>query len=422
MFGLHVLTLFATILLNHIIIGWVRYMDRPLNGARAVQVLSRLNRRHPAKRRTIVIDFVNQAETIREAFEDYWGCTVWKPGWERRFASSAAEACVNRLLEALPADALALDSASGSGSHPSQSPGTVEAIAVALDRLSGDAYGSTAVSRDSVVRDLEKYVGLCDEHSFQRYEMPAPFARALLRSLKDRDVSSAVIPGAAASSEIATSVRSDPAAAAVIARLGVKVQGVAKTHSGAIRLRCSAHRPGLVSAVQAEAVSSSEGFLRTVTQPEDDETELPLDLSCLPTSECTGLTLASAVERHGRERPNGGKKKKRASCQLHQLVFGVVMCWDVLNLDLIFITAALCLLAHAAILSVVRRLYGDLVAATAFSPPDSLTLRNSLRRLAVVDIEPEVTTRCTLLEGIDSGEAATSSQLHSLLCGFICRC
>ena len=48
------------------------YVDRSLRGARAVQVLSRLNRRHPLKRRTLVVDFVNQAEVIRDAFEEFW--------------------------------------------------------------------------------------------------------------------------------------------------------------------------------------------------------------------------------------------------------------------------------------------------------------------------------------------------------------
>jgi|AntAceMinimDraft_5_1070358.scaffolds.fasta_scaffold250639_2 hypothetical protein len=43
-----------------------RYVDRPLAGARAVQVLGRLVRRHPNKKRTLVVDFVNPAETIRE--------------------------------------------------------------------------------------------------------------------------------------------------------------------------------------------------------------------------------------------------------------------------------------------------------------------------------------------------------------------
>ena len=50
----------------------VMYVDRALRGARAVQVLSRLNRRHPLKRRTLVVDFVNQAECIRDAFEEFW--------------------------------------------------------------------------------------------------------------------------------------------------------------------------------------------------------------------------------------------------------------------------------------------------------------------------------------------------------------
>ena len=50
---------------------FARYVDRPLAGARAVQVLGRLTRTHPQKKRTLVIDFVNPAEAIREVTASY---------------------------------------------------------------------------------------------------------------------------------------------------------------------------------------------------------------------------------------------------------------------------------------------------------------------------------------------------------------
>ena len=67
----------------------IMFIDRMLQGARAVQVLSRLNRLHPRKRATRVIDFVNQAETVREAFETFWGETTFCPGreWAKARAS-----------------------------------------------------------------------------------------------------------------------------------------------------------------------------------------------------------------------------------------------------------------------------------------------------------------------------------------------
>jgi type I restriction enzyme R subunit len=52
------------------------YVDKPLAGIKAVQTLSRLNRAHPKKTDTFVLDFVNDTETIRKAFEDYYRTTI----------------------------------------------------------------------------------------------------------------------------------------------------------------------------------------------------------------------------------------------------------------------------------------------------------------------------------------------------------
>ena len=48
------------------------YVDKRLAGIQAVQTLSRLNRIHPLKEDTFVLDFVNDREEIREAFETYY--------------------------------------------------------------------------------------------------------------------------------------------------------------------------------------------------------------------------------------------------------------------------------------------------------------------------------------------------------------
>jgi len=48
------------------------YVDKRLDGIKAVQTLSRLNRTYPGKADTFVLDFVNDAETIRQAFEPYY--------------------------------------------------------------------------------------------------------------------------------------------------------------------------------------------------------------------------------------------------------------------------------------------------------------------------------------------------------------
>ncbi len=48
------------------------YVDKRLAGIQAVQTLSRLNRIHPLKEETFVLDFVNDREEIREAFKVYY--------------------------------------------------------------------------------------------------------------------------------------------------------------------------------------------------------------------------------------------------------------------------------------------------------------------------------------------------------------
>ncbi len=52
------------------------YVDKTLSGIKAVQTLSRLNRAHPRKHDTFVLDFMNDAETIRDAFADYYRTTI----------------------------------------------------------------------------------------------------------------------------------------------------------------------------------------------------------------------------------------------------------------------------------------------------------------------------------------------------------
>ncbi len=51
------------------------YVDKRLDGVKAVQTLSRLNRIHTGKTDTFVLDFVNDSETIRSAFAPYYDTT-----------------------------------------------------------------------------------------------------------------------------------------------------------------------------------------------------------------------------------------------------------------------------------------------------------------------------------------------------------
>jgi type I restriction enzyme R subunit len=52
------------------------YVDKILSDIKAVQTLSRLNRAHPQKSDTFVLDFVNDADSIQGAFADYYRTTI----------------------------------------------------------------------------------------------------------------------------------------------------------------------------------------------------------------------------------------------------------------------------------------------------------------------------------------------------------
>ena len=55
------------------------YVDKKLSGVAAVQTLSRLNRIHPGKEDTFVLDFANTAEEIKEAFSEFYEETFAAP-------------------------------------------------------------------------------------------------------------------------------------------------------------------------------------------------------------------------------------------------------------------------------------------------------------------------------------------------------
>jgi type I site-specific restriction-modification system R (restriction) subunit len=52
------------------------YVDKKLGGVNAVQTLSRLNRIHPEKSGTLVLDFANEADEIQASFEPYYETTL----------------------------------------------------------------------------------------------------------------------------------------------------------------------------------------------------------------------------------------------------------------------------------------------------------------------------------------------------------
>ena len=56
------------------------YVDKALSDVKAVQTLSRLNRAHPDKADVFVMDFANDAETIRQSFSKYYRTTILSEG------------------------------------------------------------------------------------------------------------------------------------------------------------------------------------------------------------------------------------------------------------------------------------------------------------------------------------------------------
>ena len=53
------------------------YVDKKLSGVRAVQTLSRLNRTHPGKEDTFILDFANEPAEIQAAFQPFYeGTTI----------------------------------------------------------------------------------------------------------------------------------------------------------------------------------------------------------------------------------------------------------------------------------------------------------------------------------------------------------
>jgi len=62
--------------MNYVGQGQGQYVDKQLAGIKAVQTLSRLNRAHPKKHDVFVLDFMNDADTIQQAFADYYRTTI----------------------------------------------------------------------------------------------------------------------------------------------------------------------------------------------------------------------------------------------------------------------------------------------------------------------------------------------------------
>lgn len=74
------------------------FVDKKLSGLKAVQTLSRLNRTYPSKEDTFILDFVNDPDDIREAFEPYYEETLLKGDVEPNELYSVQQELENYLI------------------------------------------------------------------------------------------------------------------------------------------------------------------------------------------------------------------------------------------------------------------------------------------------------------------------------------
>eukprot|EP00941_MAST-03F_sp_MAST-3F-sp1_P005822 g5822.t1 len=127
----------------------VMYVNRKLRGAHAVQVLSRINRIAPLKRKTQVVDFVNRANHIRESFLPFFGETI---------STGELSQVETELHERLDR--------------------TLSRISRSIDLtfLTAEQVSKDIVASSQLYEDIEEYVLLCERLAVEKWELPYRFA------------------------------------------------------------------------------------------------------------------------------------------------------------------------------------------------------------------------------------------------------
>jgi type I restriction enzyme R subunit len=163
------------------------YVDKPLVGLAAVQTLSRLNRIHPLKERTFVLDFRNETEDIVAAFDDFHGKTVAPPTdpnllWDTRrqldnfdvLRPEEVEAAQEPLLGAGPSDG-------------KRSADAYAALAPAKSRFEALGDEERAEFRDALTRFVRTYSFVSQIAAFTdpALEVDYVFCRALSSYMRD---------------------------------------------------------------------------------------------------------------------------------------------------------------------------------------------------------------------------------------------
>jgi type I restriction enzyme, R subunit len=165
------------------------YVDKPLVGLAAVQTLSRLNRIHPLKESTFVLDFRNDTEDIVEAFEQFHGVTVAPPTdpnilWDTRRLLDNFDVLRPEEVEA------AMPALLGAGaSDEKRSAATYAALGPAKARFEQMGDEERLEFRDALTRFVRTYSFVSQIAAFTdpALEGDYVFCRALSSYLRDTD-------------------------------------------------------------------------------------------------------------------------------------------------------------------------------------------------------------------------------------------
>jgi type I restriction enzyme R subunit len=163
------------------------YVDRILTGLAAVQTLSRLNRIHPEKTDTFVLDFRNETEDIQKAFEPWYGKTVAIPTdpnllWDTRQRLEAFDVLRPDEIEAVVAILVTMTDASQHGA-------VYAGLDPAIERYHALDEENRLAFRDVLNRFVRTYSFLSQIVSFNETKMERDYlyCRALAACLRDQD-------------------------------------------------------------------------------------------------------------------------------------------------------------------------------------------------------------------------------------------
>lgn len=165
------------------------YVDKVLTGLNAVQTLSRLNRIHPLKNETFVLDFRNDADDIVAAFEPYYGRTVAPPTdpnllWDTRARLDQYDVLRVDEVEATVALLLTI-------SDPKDHGGVYALLDPAIERFKGLEEEERLDFKDAVDKFVRTYAFLSQVVSFgdSKLERHYTYCRALASRLRDQQTS-----------------------------------------------------------------------------------------------------------------------------------------------------------------------------------------------------------------------------------------